>query len=71
MGPATETQDEGFFRQFCKEAAKRSGPCVLILDEINRIDVASVFGELLYMLEYRDIGFALSNPHPIDIPTNV
>lgn len=37
---------------------------ILILDEINRGDIANIFGELLYALEYRDE--AVATPYTVD-----
>ncbi|MEP6935154.1 MAG: AAA family ATPase [Nitrospirota bacterium] len=64
----------GRFLQFCQEASKRgaSQPCVLIVDEINRANLSRVFGELMYLLEYRQKAIPLSTSgKPFKVPDNI
>ena len=63
----------GRFLEFCARANKVEGaPCVLIIDEINRAHLARVFGELMYLLEYRDEKIPLAaGGKPFCIPQNV
>lgn len=62
----------GRFLKFCEKADSYQGLCVLIIDEINRGNLSQIFGELMYLLEYRDKKIYLSSTNePFKIPINV
>ncbi|MFO8057204.1 MAG: AAA family ATPase, partial [bacterium] len=63
--------ENGRFLQFCENATEREDTCVLIIDEINRANLARVFGELMYLLEYRDKKIPLASGDMFSIPRNV
>jgi len=72
-GTAVFELQPGRFVEFCQKAeAAKDHPCVLVLDEINRAPLARVFGELMYLLEYRERAIRLAaGGEPFKIPHNV
>lgn len=68
------TLKKGRFLDFCDRARNQANgaPCVMIIDEINRAKLARVFGELMYLLEYRDLEIPLAaGGKPFRIPENI
>ena len=69
------TLKPGIFKQICDEAAKTdnaSKKFIIVIDEINRADLSSVFGELMYALEYRGEPISIPNFNEMFvIPSNV
>ncbi|GIJ51651.1 hypothetical protein Val02_85370 [Virgisporangium aliadipatigenens] len=63
----------GIFTRLCERAQQAPNETfVMIIDEMNRGDLAAVFGELLYLLEYRGKEVTLPySQHRVSVPPNV
>jgi 5-methylcytosine-specific restriction protein B len=62
----------GIFYQFCERARKAANTrFVLVIDEVNRGKASRIFGELLYLLEYRDEEIQLASGEMFQVPNNV
>ena len=77
MGIKYETVDKilGRVAKFALKAKESNKPVYLIIDEINRANVSSVFGELIYALEYRNekiaTPYSVEGNNEIEIPDNL
>jgi 5-methylcytosine-specific restriction enzyme B len=73
-GTLTFALRPGPFRRFAEAAEdNKSTPYILIIDEVNRANLAKVFGELYYLLEYRDHSISLqySPDREFTLPQNL
>ncbi len=59
-------------RSSARRRERIDGPCVFIIDEINRGNIPRIFGELMLLLEYRDQQVTLPySGKRFSIPPNV
>ncbi len=73
-GTLTFSLRAGPFRDFAEVAADNPAtPYILIIDEINRANLAKVFGELYFLLEYRDqpVSLQYSPEREFTLPQNL
>jgi len=61
----------GTLVQVADQAREVDHPVVLVIDEMNRANLPSVFGELLYLLEYRDSEIRLLHRARFSLPPNL
>jgi len=62
---------EGALIDMAEQARSLDHPVVLVIDEMNRANLPSVFGELLYLLEYRDREIRLLHRENFSLPENL
>ncbi len=67
---------DGVFKRLCDTAGRNPNEnFVIVVDEINRGNISRIFGELLFLLEYRDkrvsLPYSRPNDPPFSIPKNV
>jgi hypothetical protein len=61
----------GVILQLARRIEEDGLPRVLIIDELNRANVPKVFGELMYLLEYRDDKISLQLSESFSLPSNL
>ncbi|SVD96963.1 uncharacterized protein METZ01_LOCUS449817, partial [marine metagenome] len=62
---------EGALIDMAEQARSLDHPVVLVIDEMNRANLPSVFGELLYLLEYRNREIRLLHRQEFSLPKNL
>lgn len=70
-GVVTFEVQPGTIKQMAAASAESSEVHVLIVDEMNRANLPRVFGELMFLLEYRDTAIDLQYSKSFQLPENL
>lgn len=62
---------DGIVLAYVKELTHETEPSFLLIDEMNRANLARVFGELMYLFEYRDEPIDLRYTRGWELPSNL
>jgi AAA+ ATPase superfamily predicted ATPase len=67
----TFQRTNGLILEIVEDMEETDDVFVLVIDEINRANIPRVFGELLYLLEYRDKSVRLQHNSDFSLPKNL
>lgn len=61
----------GVIRNLVEKIESDGLPRVLVIDELNRANIPRVFGELMLLLEYREMSISLAHTREFKLPSNL
>jgi MoxR-like ATPase len=70
-GAVSFRRQDGVILRMAAEMEETEAPHVLVIDELNRANIPRVFGELFFLLEYREETIDLQYSQEFELPRNL